>query len=70
MPCIVIGDALGVIIVPTIAIPFESVWKIWPVSVVTWPATKGKGGRAYVTELGPTIRAFSGHVNKSKNCTR
>lgn len=72
VPCIVIGDALGVIIVPTIAIPFESVWKIWPFSVVTWPATKGKGGRAYATELGPTIRAFwgAGHVNKSKNCTR
>ena len=25
---------------------------------MTWPATKGKGGRAYATELGPAIRAF------------
>ena len=32
--------------------------EIWLFSVVTWPATKGKGRRAYATELGPTIKAF------------
>ena len=58
VPCIVSEDAPGVKVVPAIEIAFESVWKLWAFSVVTWPATKGKGGRAYATELGPTMKAF------------
>ena len=58
VPCTVIEDAPIVRVVPAIEIPFEIVSKIWPISVVAWPATKGKGGRANATELGPAIRAF------------